>query len=146
MVGEIRDTETATIAVQAAQTGHLVLSTLHTNSASETMTRLQAMGIANYHLQHSLSLIIAQRLVRMLCSHCKQPEMLSLPDRDATLSYRPIGCEHCYQGYRGRTAIFEFLPMPTHTQHEEISLHATGWEKVQQGITSYAELLRVLGS
>ena len=121
MVGEIRDLETAGIAVKAAQTGHLVLSTLHTNSAGETLTRLQNMGVPAFNLATSVRLIIAQRLARKLCRHCRRP--LRLP-RDALLKagFRPDetdglqlfsaqGCEHCKGGYRGRVGIYEMLPV-----------------------------------
>ncbi|WP_169819494.1 GspE/PulE family protein [Pseudohongiella acticola] len=121
MVGEIRDQETADIAVKAAQTGHLVLATLHTNNAAGSITRLLNMGIPPYNLSGSLSLIVAQRLVRQLCGACK------VPDTDATSQLRaagmtaaqaasantclPVGCERCHQGYRGRICVAETLPM-----------------------------------
>lgn len=145
MIGEIRDTQTAEIAVQAAQTGHLVLSTLHTNSAIETITRLQSMGIMPHHFISAVSLIIAQRLVRKLCVYCK------------------TGCDHCHQGYQGRTGIFECLPI-TNTLSQNIleganstqiqsimqaqswiSLHEAGMTKIKNGVTNDAEILRVLG-
>jgi len=147
MIGEIRDTQTATIAMQAAQTGHLVLSTLHTNSAIETITRLQSMGIAAYHFISSVSLIVAQRLVRKICSYCKQ-----------------AGCEHCHQGYQGRIGIFEVIPLTEKIkslilagensqalldavkQEQWMLLWDAGMEHVKNGITSYAELLRVAGN
>ena len=94
MVGEIRDRETAEIAIRAAQTGHLVLSTLHTNSAPDTLIRLLNMGIAPFNLASSLRLIIAQRLVRKLCIHCQQK-----------------GCHYCVDGYNGRQGLFEFMPI-----------------------------------
>ncbi|TAK79238.1 MAG: type IV-A pilus assembly ATPase PilB [Gammaproteobacteria bacterium] len=149
MVGEIRDTDTATIAMQAAQTGHLVLSTLHTNSAAETITRLQSMGMPPYHLIHSISLIIAQRLVRKLCPHCQQP---------------PSGCDQCLHGYQGRIGIFELIPVTEALAHLILSsasitqlatqiktegwmmLEEAGWQKVQAGITSTAEVMRVVGT
>jgi len=145
MVGEMRDHETADIAMKAAQTGHLVLSTLHTNSAAETLTRLMNMGIPAYDIAASVSLIIAQRLVRKLCTHCKGEH-----------------CDQCQKGYAGRTAIYEFLPItPLIIQHilnhpqalqlenkarEEgmKTLYEHGLEKVSGGITSLAELSRVL--
>lgn len=136
MIGEIRDAQTAAIAIQAAQTGHLVLSTLHTNNAMETITRLQSMNIASHHI-NTISLIIAQRLVRKLCVHCKK-----ISHQHAFTSYVPVGCHHCYQGYHERIAIFELMQL-----HEEnqMSLREAGMLLVQQGITSYAELLRVIG-
>ncbi|MDX1356145.1 MAG: type IV-A pilus assembly ATPase PilB, partial [Halomonas venusta] len=121
MVGEIRDLETAEIAVKAAQTGHLVLSTVHTNSAAETLTRLANMGIASYNIASSVSLIIAQRLARKLCSLCKTPAQI--PDealrqagfsqqdiRNGTI-YSAVGCKHCTQGYKGRIGIYEVVPV-----------------------------------
>jgi len=102
MVGEIRDKETAEIAVEAALTGHLVFSTIHTNSAASTITRLRDMGIENYLLSASLTGIIAQRLVRRLCDNCKQ--------LGSDGYYHPKGCPECFnKGYRGRVAIYEFL-------------------------------------
>lgn len=130
MVGEIRDLETAQIAIAAAQTGHLLLSTLHTNSAVETITRLKNMGIKPYELASSLSLIIAQRIVRKLCVHCKQKDQLTnikaqLERLDqhqlaqSLLTYQNAqpfkangsGCHHCNNGYLGRTGVYECLPM-----------------------------------
>lgn len=152
MIGEIRDSQTANIAMQAAQTGHLVLSTLHTNHAIETLSRLQSIGLSASQFIHSVSLIIAQRLVRKLCDDCKK-----LSDENF---YLPIGCPHCHQGYKGRTGIFEFIPMTekmlkaitsdTHSKqlqeiHCEESLWEAGMRLVRAGITSHAELLRVLG-
>jgi type IV pilus assembly protein PilB len=121
MLGEIRDLETAEIAIKAAQTGHLVLSTLHTNSAPETLTRLHGMGINGYDLATSVSLIIAQRLARRLCSHCKKP--LKLPAKlllqegfsEAQLPdlklFEAQGCERCNDGYKGRVGCYEVLPV-----------------------------------
>lgn len=120
MVGEIRDIETAEIAVQASLTGHLVLSTLHTNTAAGAVTRLQDMGIEPFLLASSLLGVLAQRLVRVLCPECRKPyqpdqaerQLLDLPvDHDVTL-YHADGCDHCnQQGYRGRTGIYELLPV-----------------------------------
>ena len=119
MVGEIRDLETAEIAVQASLTGHLVLSTLHTNTAIGAVTRLQDMGIEPFLLASSLIGVMAQRLVRLLCEECKNPvstdakelELLGLTDTDEAVTiYQPKGCEHCkYTGYRGRTGIYEMI-------------------------------------
>ena len=123
MVGEIRDLETAEIAVKAAQTGHLVMSTLHTNSAAETITRLLNMGVAPFNLATSLSLIIAQRLARRLCEECKAPadipretllrqgitkEMLGKAPKSAAV-FRPVGCPRCSGGYKGRVGIYEVV-------------------------------------
>jgi len=121
MVGEIRDLETAEIAIKAAQTGHLVLSTLHTNSAPETLTRLRNMGIPSFNLATSVSLIIAQRLARRLCNYCKKslqvPEAALLeigftPEQipQAQL-YQAVGCEKCTDGYKGRVGIYEVVPV-----------------------------------
>jgi type IV pilus assembly protein PilB len=121
MVGEIRDLETAEIAIKAAQTGHLVLSTLHTNSAAETLTRLRNMGIPSYNLATSVTLIIAQRLCRRLCNYCKTP--VKLPDSvllragfradelNALQLFRAVGCDACHDGYKGRVGIYEVVPV-----------------------------------
>ena len=121
MVGEIRDLETAEIAIKASQTGHLVLSTLHTNSAPETLTRLRNMGVPSYNLATSVSLIIAQRLCRRLCSYCKQP--MKLPENalleagfqadqlESLTLFGPGGCDACTQGYKGRVGIYEVVPV-----------------------------------
>ena len=127
MIGEIRDLETAEIAVQAALTGHLVLSTLHTNSAAATVTRLRDMGLEDYLLAATLKGVLAQRLVRRLCSHCKSPEEMPpalverfglerlAPNIADLLLYRPVGCPECRgTGYRGRRAIAELL-LPSRT-------------------------------
>lgn len=171
MVGEIRDLETAEISVKAAQTGHLVLSTLHTNSAPETINRLMYMGIPNYNLASSLTIIIAQRLVRTLCDECKT--LITLPD-DILLKegftqeelgslklYGPVGCERCYSGFKGRCGIFEVMPISPEMAymimegkgtldlakqaHKEgiSSLRESGLNKVRAGTTSLAELNRV---
>ena len=124
MVGEIRDLETAEIAIKAAQTGHLVLSTLHTNDAPQTISRLMNMGIAPYNITSSVTIVIAQRLARRLCSKCKRPMAHPLPasallkegftqaevDAGITL-YEPIGCDDCTEGYKGRVGIYQVMPM-----------------------------------
>ena len=121
MVGEIRDLETAEIAIKASQTGHLVLSTLHTNDATATIMRMLNMGIAPYNVAGSINLIMAQRLARRLCSHCKQP--IDLPpetlidagikedDIDNVSAFEAIGCDACTNGYKGRAGIFQVLPV-----------------------------------
>lgn len=120
LVGEIRDLETASIAVKAAQTGHLVLSTLHTNSAPETLTRLRNMGIPSFNIATSVILIIAQRLARRLCEHCKQavdvPKQslleMGFTEEDVKTGftvYGPVGCEKCNKGYKGRVGIYEVV-------------------------------------
>lgn len=122
MVGEIRDLETAEIAIKAAQTGHLVLSTLHTNSAPETLTRLLNMGVPTFNVATTVSIIIAQRLARKLCPHCKKeakdiPEEIlreegfydiQIPPEDFTL-FHPVGCEKCLNGYKGRVGVYEVV-------------------------------------
>ncbi|MCC6134597.1 MAG: type II secretion system ATPase GspE [Gammaproteobacteria bacterium] len=169
MVGEIRDLETAEIAVQASLTGHLVLSTLHTNSAVGAMTRLRDMGVEPFLLSSSLIGVLAQRLVRKLCPHCKQPHVAN-PVDCATLGvdpatpptlYTPAGCDQCNQsGYRGRTGIFELVTVDDAMQtliHEgkgeqELERHARlssrsirtdGRRRVLAGDTALAELVRV---
>jgi type IV pilus assembly protein PilB len=118
MVGEIRDTETASLAIRAALTGHLVLSTLHTNDAPSSLIRLVDMGIQPFLVASSVVAVIAQRLVRKLCEACKEPYNLSpelskglgLPD--GPVVYRPVGCDFCRgTGYKGRTGIFEIMVM-----------------------------------
>ena len=174
MVGEIRDLETAEIAIKAAQTGHLVLSTLHTNSAPETLTRLLNMGVPAYNVASSVSLIIAQRLARRLCSHCKAPE--HLPETELLKQgftqaqlptiklFKPIGCEYCTGGYKGRVGIYEVMPISGNiaerimqggnsleiaqqAQSEGINnLRQSGLLKAAAGLTSLAEINRVTNS
>lgn len=170
MVGEIRDLETGGIAVKAAQTGHLVLSTLHTNSAAETITRLTNMGIEDFNLASSLSLIIAQRLARRLCHLCKEPDdldpllraKLDIPADAELFKASSIGCDDCNKGYLGRVGIYEVMPFSRPLsqalmqgastlelediacQHGMITLKQAGVEKLSQGTTSLAELQRVL--
>ncbi|CAM3024671.1 pilus assembly protein PilB [Legionella steigerwaltii] len=172
MVGEIRDLETAEIAVKAAQTGHLVLSTLHTNSAAETLNRLVNMGVATFNVASSVTLIIAQRLARKLCEHCKvlrddfnKMSLLELGFTEADLEgiklYKAGGCAKCTNGYRGRIGLFEVLPMTKtlgqiimsggnsldilKVAQEEgmITIYQSGLEKVKQGITTIEEVNRV---
>ena len=169
MVGEIRDLETAQIAVQASLTGHLVLSTLHTNTASGAITRLEDMGVEAFLLSSSLLGVLAQRLVRTLCDHCKAPHepdkeernLLGVAKKDGVLIYRAVGCEHCNNtGYRGRTGIHELLLVDEHIrelihigkgeqsiekyvrQHSP-SIRADGFSKVLTGETTLEEVLRV---
>jgi general secretion pathway protein E len=170
MVGEMRDLETAQIAVQAALTGHLVLSTLHTNNAAGTITRLLDMGVEDYLVTSTVSGVLAQRLVRKLCAHCREayeplPELVSqlhLPHAaGAPTLYRPRGCEHCRGGYRGRVGVFEFLPLTdeirrlvlSHATVHDIhragaaegmgSMYDDGIAKAIAGVTSIEEVLRV---
>ncbi|KHA70241.1 general secretion pathway protein GspE [Pseudomonas chlororaphis] len=171
MVGEIRDLETAEIAIKAAQTGHLVLSTLHTNSAAETLTRLHNMGIPGFNIATSVSLIIAQRLARKLCSHCKKA--IEIP-RETLIKegfpeerighftiYEPVGCDHCNGGYKGRVGIYEVVKNTPALQHLIMAegnsleidlqmrrdgfddLRTSGLHKAMQGITSLEEINRV---
>ncbi len=158
MVGEIRDAETAAIAVQASLTGHLVLSTLHTNSAAGAVTRLRDMGVEPFLLATSLTGVLAQRLVRLLCTHCRRPQ----EREDRRVIYRPVGCERCnFTGYRGRTAIYELLKVDdalrSAIQHEagelELAQHLcgdtlyqNGLAQVYAGVTSLEEVTRVTRS
>jgi type IV pilus assembly protein PilB len=172
MVGEIRDLETAEIAVKAAQTGHLVLSTLHTNDAPQSLTRLANMGVAPFNIASSVMLIMAQRLARRLCPHCKAPEEIprealleegfSPKDIDEGIAiYGPVGCDRCNQGYRGRIGIFQVMTVTEATgrlimeggnsiqiadqaRREGVSdLRQSGLRKVKAGITSLEEINRV---
>jgi len=171
MVGEIRDIETASIAVKAAQTGHLVLSTLHTNDAPQTINRLVQMGIEPFNIVSAVNLIMAQRLARRLCEHCKKeadfPANVWLAagfaeEEIGTFKlYEPVGCEHCNNGYKGRVGIYQVLPisekmralilrggnsmeMAELAKSEGINdLRASGLLKVRQGITSLEEVDRV---
>ncbi len=172
MVGEIRDLETANIAIKAAQTGHLVLSTLHTNSAAETLTRMMNMGVPAFNIATSVSLIIAQRLGRRLCNSCKQPANIPKDvllkegftqeqiDTGFTL-YRPKGCDKCTVGYKGRVGIYEVVKITDELANmimEEASsikiakqaqaegfrtLRQSALRKVIEGVTSLEEANRV---
>lgn len=161
MVGEIRDKETAEIAVRAAQTGHLVLSTLHTNSAPDTLIRLLNMGIAPFNLANSLRLIIAQRLVRKLCPHCKKAQEMETHSSKLTYVREEKGCPYCINGYHGREGLFELMPISKPlealilkgtqvdiTQQAEKEgmrrLWQSALEKVQEGVTDLEEISRVL--
>jgi general secretion pathway protein E len=164
MVGEIRDLETAEIAVQASLTGHLVLSTLHTNDSVGAVARLSDMGVEPFLLSASLEGVVAQRLVRRLCNHCKEPyDPGEIAEVESTHYCRPKGCDHCLDtGYRGRTAIFEMLTIndeirelitrPESTEQElrraaerggMFSLRQAGWQKAAEGVTSIEEVYRV---
>ena len=172
MVGEIRDLETAEIAIKAAQTGHLVLSTLHTNDAPQTLTRLVDMGVKPYAIATSVSLIIAQRLARKLCSNCKAPvdippeallkEGFDPADVSAGIRvYRAVGCGQCNDGYKGRVGIYQVMPV-TDTIGRIImeggsaieiddqaskdgiwNLRRSGLQKVKDGLTSLEEVNNV---
>lgn len=168
MVGEIRDGETAEIAINAAQTGHLVLSTLHTNSTAETLIRLQQMGVARWMISSALSLVVAQRLVRRLCPHCRQQGQTNVVLPHTLWSrelpqWRPTGCDRCYHGFYGRIALFEVLTIDNDLRQAissgtaieviEASARQTGMTSlfehgcmaVEQGLTTVEELVRVLG-
>ena len=170
MVGEIRDLETADIAIKAAQTGHLVLATLHTNDAPSTLTRLRNMGIASFNIASSVMLITAQRLVRQLCNHCKVPAdiprvaLIQAGFKPAELdgswtAYRAQGCSVCSMGYKGRVGVHQVMPVSEAIQRlilqdgsaMEIaaqaelegvrSLRQSGLLKVKLGVSSLEEIL-----
>jgi type IV pilus assembly protein PilB len=171
MVGEIRDLETASIAVKAAQTGHLVLSTLHTNDAPQTLNRLMQMGIPAFNIASAVLLIMAQRLARRLCEHCKEelhlpPEvLLEAGFRESELAdltiFGPVGCDKCVKGYKGRVGIYQVMPISEsinriileggnviriaeQARADGISdLRESGLKKIKAGITSLAEVDRV---
>jgi len=172
MVGEIRDLETAEIAIKAAQTGHLVLSTLHTNDAPRTLTRLVDMGVKAYAIASTVNLIIAQRLARRLCDNCKEirdipkeallQEGFSEHEIDSGLKiFGPVGCNQCNAGYKGRVGVFQVLPITEPIQRiimeggnamqiaEQASaegvpdLRAAGLKKVKDGLTGLEEINRV---
>jgi type IV pilus assembly protein PilB len=170
MVGEIRDLETAEIAIKAAQTGHLVMSTLHTNDAPNTLLRLLNMGVAPFNVASSVLLITAQRLGRRLCTHCKKPEDIppeallraGFTEEDLDGSWQPFGptgCDHCKgTGYKGRVGIYQVMPI-TDEMRQLIMRNGTAFDiaeqakkegvrdlrqsgliKVKQGITSLEEV------
>jgi len=173
MVGEIRDLETAEIAIKAAQTGHMVLSTLHTNDAPQTLTRLANMGVPPFNIASAVTLIIAQRLARRLCTHCKTAE--SIPDEalleegfsqqqidEGVTVFKAAGCDNCTDGYKGRLGIYQVMPvteaigriimeggnaMQIADQAEKegvFDLRRSGLIKVASGITSLEEINRVI--
>lgn len=174
VIGEIRDLETADTAIRAAQTGHLVLSTLHTNSATETLARLHHMGIAHFNIATAISLVVAQRLARRLCVHCKklvevpshsllQMGVLTPDDNSKKPAvYEAVGCEHCTDGYKGRVGIFEVLSVTDELAElimqggNALQIKALAEEqgfydlkqsallKVQQGLISIQEMNRVI--
>jgi general secretion pathway protein E len=172
LIGEIRDSETAEIAIHSALTGHLVFSTLHTNDAASATTRLIDMGIEDYLLSSTLVGILAQRLVRVICPHCQEPyrpedtllKQLGITPEEASKMQlvRPRGCTECgFTGYRGRTGIFEFLKVTDETRALILgkkdsqviketarrrgmrTLREDGWLRVKEGSTTVRELLRV---
>ncbi|WP_406622994.1 type IV-A pilus assembly ATPase PilB [Acidovorax sp. SDU_ACID1] len=172
MVGEIRDLETADISIKAAQTGHLVLSTLHTNDAPTTLTRMRNMGIAPFNIASSVILITAQRLARRLCPNCKAPAdiphetLLEAGYREEEIdgswvTYKPVGCSACNNGYKGRVGIYQVMPVSEETQRIILrdgsaleiaeqarlegvrSLRESGLHKAKIGLTSLEEVLAV---
>jgi general secretion pathway protein E len=163
MIGEIRDRETADIAIRAALTGHFVYSTLHTNDAPSAITRLTDMGVENYLLTSSLVAVLAQRLVRMICTECKRPAAPAIgPGGESVPAFRGIGCERCFNtGYRGRVGIFELMELNEELRaiimrnedaskitaaarrHGMRNLREDGWLKIRQGVTTPDEVLRV---
>ncbi|MCJ8286903.1 type IV-A pilus assembly ATPase PilB [Halomonas sp.] len=171
MVGEVRDRETAEIAIKAAQTGHLVLSTLHTNSAADTLSRLSNMGIEAFNIASAVSLIVAQRLARRLCSHCRSPvtlpaevlvqQGLTQAEADTAQLYEAVGCRHCTQGYKGRVGLFEVVPVDQRMRRLILeggsaddfdalaraqgypNLRRSGLDRVLEGVTSLAEVCRI---
>ncbi|PXF63289.1 type IV-A pilus assembly ATPase PilB [Kangiella spongicola] len=171
LVGEIRDLETAEIAIKASQTGHLVLSTLHTNSAPETLTRLVNMGVAPFNIATTVNLVVAQRLARRLCEHCKKPSQLpnealleegfTKEELNELTVYEPVGCDKCTLGYKGRVGLFQVMPVSDamgriimeggnaidiadQARKEDIpDLRRTGLNKVKLGATSLEEVNRV---
>ncbi|MGH8372650.1 MAG: type IV-A pilus assembly ATPase PilB, partial [Gammaproteobacteria bacterium] len=172
LVGEIRDLETAEIAIKAAQTGHMVLSTLHTNDAPKTLTRLADIGVAPYSIATAVNLIIAQRLARRLCPQCKKvadiprealrKEGYTDEDIDSGMTiYEPVGCDQCNEGYKGRTGVYQVMPVSEamgriimeggnaiqiadQAAKEGVAdLRQSGLLKVRNGHTSLAELNRI---
>jgi len=172
LVGEIRDHETAEIAIHSALTGHLLFSTLHTNDSAGAISRLMEMGVESFLLSSTLLGVMAQRLVRVICSECRQvvePEQrlidlmrISSDEMSQIIFYEGKGCDLCHNtGFKGRTAIFEYLPMNEAVRREIINKSSTesikkvamasgvrtlredGWQKVKQGITTISEVLRV---
>ena len=170
MVGEIRDLETADISIKAAQTGHLVLSTLHTNDAPATLTRMRNMGIAAFNIASSVILITAQRLARRLCPSCKavvdlpKQTLINAGFKENELDgswkpYRAVGCSQCNNGYRGRVGIHQVMPISEEIQRIILrdgssldiaeqaeregvrSLRQSGLHKVKMGLTSLEEVL-----
>jgi type IV pilus assembly protein PilB len=171
MVGEIRDKETAQIAIESALTGHLVLSTLHTNDAPTTITRIAEMGIAPFLTASALDCVISQRLARLLCTHCKEPTVLkagALTQYDIHTdveAFRAEGCKRCgYSGYKGRIGIYEAMLISEEIRELTIergsaeqvrkvaiaqgmrTLQQDGLDKFRQGLTTIQEIARITGS
>lgn len=163
MVGEVRDRETADIAIRAALTGHFVYSTLHTNDAPSAITRLTDMGVENYLITSSLVAVLAQRLVRVICSECKKAAGTALtPEGETIPVFRGAGCERCFgTGFHGRVGIFELMELNEDLRaaimrnedaskitaiarrHGMRNLREDGWLKVRRGVTTAEEVTRV---
>jgi type IV pilus assembly protein PilB len=173
MVGEIRDRTTAEIAIKLANTGHLTFSTLHTNDAPSAISRLFKMGVEPFLIAYAINLIVAQRLIRTLCDKCKKvddnidpaiPRALGFSEKEIshTKFYKPVGCEECNQGYKGRAAITETLPFTREIRRiileagDEVdedairtegikngmlSLRASGRERIKEGVTTCEEIM-----
>jgi type IV pilus assembly protein PilB len=175
MVGEIRDLETGEIAMKAALTGHIVLSTLHTNNAAESIERLRNMGVDKFTIVSALNCVVAQRLVRKICNECREIDLVT-PEKQIALGlpekyvgkfkiYKGLGCENCnHTGYRGRAAIYEVLTVSEPVKRAVVenmtaieikriamssgmqTLRQSAWRKVYKGITSVDELIEASGS
>jgi type II secretory ATPase GspE/PulE/Tfp pilus assembly ATPase PilB-like protein len=163
MVGEIRDRETADIAIRAALTGHLVFSTLHTNDAPSAITRLTDMGVENYLITSSLVAVLAQRLVRVICRRCIEPAGTAIsPEGETVTTYRGAGCAECHgRGYTSRVGIFEMMDVDDEIRklimaNEDASvltraarrngmrnLREDGWRKIRDGVSTVEEVMRV---
>lgn len=164
MVGEIRDSETAQTVIKAAQTGHLILSTLHAQNTTQAFSRLRNLQLSDEQIQNNLLLLVAQRLVRKLCNNCKTPYQFKTKNNallnDHTI-FKPIGCDHCHLGYTGRTGIFELLPITPEIidafskqkylafiklflKKQALSLRISAEHKVIQGLTSIEEINRII--
>ncbi|HYZ85025.1 MAG TPA: GspE/PulE family protein, partial [Bryobacteraceae bacterium] len=163
MVGEIRDRETADVAIRAALTGHFVYSTLHTNDAPSAITRLTDMGVENYLISSSVVSVLAQRLVRVICKSCRRPDGTRLtPDGQSVETFRGAGCDVCFgSGYKGRVGIFELMELNDEIRKRIMgnedaveltkaarrngmrTLREDGWLKVSEGVTTADEVLRV---
>src|SRR5918997_4988667 len=173
MVGEIRDRETAQIAIESALTGHLVLSTLHTNDAASAIARLIEMGIEPFLVASAIDCVVAQRLARKLCQHCKERQIITAEELCASgirsqfdmEAYRPQGCSRCHQsGYKGRVGLYEVMIVSEEIRKLALArapgpdlaevavrqgmrlLRDDGIEKVRNGLTSIAEVTRVTGA
>src|SRR5690348_894665 len=163
MVGEIRDRETADIAIRSALTGHFVFSTLHTNDAPSAITRLTDMGVENYLITSSLVAVLAQRLVRVICTHCRSEDGSRMsPEGEYVQTWRGAGCDHCFgTGYTGRVGIFELMELNEDIRKLIMSnadasiitkaarangmrnLREDGWMKIREGVSTYDEVMRV---